>query len=483
VCQGPIELLLALGRWDTMRDLLLRVFANQNPDGDWPQWFMFFARERGIRPGDSHGDIVFWPVYALAEYLLASEDATLLESTVPFFHPGGDEQAECASVWAHVERALGVMERRVIPDTCLAAYGHGDWNDSLQPADPAMHERLCSSWTVTLHHQTLVTLAAALGRLGREAEAARLTAWAARVRADFARFLLADEELAGFAYFHPDGRVDHLLHPRDAATGISHSSLAMIHALIGDLLTPAQAAAHVELIRRHLLGADGVRLFDRPPAYRGGPQRHFQRAESSTYFGREIGLMYTHAHLRYAEAMARWGDADAFFEALRRAHPIGIQSVVPTAAPRQANCYYSSSDAVVGDRYEAAERYPDVVAGRLPFEGGWRVYSSGAGIAVRLIHECFLGLRRGRSRLTVDPVVPKALDGLVATVALDGRSVRVRYRVAAAGRGPTALALNGHPLPFTRLTNPYRTAGVAVAMSDVRRLLVAGENEIVVDLE
>ena len=51
VCQGPVELLLALGRFEPMRDLLCRVFRQQNPDGDWPQWFMFFDRERNIRPG------------------------------------------------------------------------------------------------------------------------------------------------------------------------------------------------------------------------------------------------------------------------------------------------------------------------------------------------------------------------------------------------------------------------------------------------
>jgi len=67
-----VELLLALGRFEPVRDLLLRVFRTQNPDGDWPQWFMFFERERAIRPGDSHGDIVFWPLLALSQYLIAS---------------------------------------------------------------------------------------------------------------------------------------------------------------------------------------------------------------------------------------------------------------------------------------------------------------------------------------------------------------------------------------------------------------------------
>ena len=68
-----------------MRDLLLRVMAAQNPDGDWPQWFMFFERERDIRAGDSHGDIVFWPLLVLAQYLIASGDVGVLDEPVPFF--------------------------------------------------------------------------------------------------------------------------------------------------------------------------------------------------------------------------------------------------------------------------------------------------------------------------------------------------------------------------------------------------------------
>ena len=138
VCQGPVELLLALGRSTPLRDLLLRVFANQNADGDWPQWFMFFDRERGIRPADSHGDIVFWPVLALAAVPAGLRRRLDSRRSAPFFDPGGDAKARARHRAEHVERALALIERRVIPGTRLAAYGHGDWNDSLQPADPAM---------------------------------------------------------------------------------------------------------------------------------------------------------------------------------------------------------------------------------------------------------------------------------------------------------------------------------------------------------
>src|SRR4029434_3031538 len=224
---------------------------------------MFFDLDLAIRPADSHGDIVFWPVYALAEYLLASEDASILYDVVPFFDPGGTYRAERATRWGHGERALAVIAARVVPGTHLAAYGHGDWNDSLQPVVPAMRVRLCSSWTVTLHHQTLASLAAALRRLGRLETATTLDAAAGQVRAEFGQRLLADDELAGFVYFHPAGHVDHTPHPRDRDTGIHHRLLPMMHAIIADLFSPEQAAAHLALIRDHLLGVEGARLFDR----------------------------------------------------------------------------------------------------------------------------------------------------------------------------------------------------------------------------
>jgi cellobiose phosphorylase len=165
VCQGPVELLLALGRFEPVRDLLVRVFSQQNPDGDWPQWFMFFERERNIRPGDSHGDIVYWPLLALAQYLSTTGDASLLELETRYFE-ADESTGEKATILGHVERALDLIRRRVIEGTVLAAYGHGDWNDSLQPARPDMRERLCSSWTVTLNYQTFLALAAAFRQIG-----------------------------------------------------------------------------------------------------------------------------------------------------------------------------------------------------------------------------------------------------------------------------------------------------------------------------
>ena len=481
VCQGPLELLLALGRFEPLRDLLCRVFRQQNPDGDWPQWFMFFERERGIRPGDSHGDIVYWPVLALAQYLDATGDASLLDEALPFFQTDGD--GETVTVLAHVDRALELIRNRVIPGTVLAAYGHGDWNDSLQPAKPEMREQLCSAWTVTLNYQTFITLADAFRKVGLDSRATELETEASAILEAFQRTLIVDEVIAGLVYFHPHGDPEPLLHPRDRSTGLSYSLLPMIHAIINDMLTPEQVDHHLALIRDHLTGPDGAHLFDRPMAYQGGIQTNFQRAESASYFGREIGIMYTHAHIRYGEALARHGDSKAFFRALCQINPIAMRELIPCAAPRQANCYYSSSDPAFADRYKAFNEYDKVKRGEVPLEGGWRVYSSGPGIAVRLIMHCFLGLRVEKEALVVDPCVPTDLDGLTAVVNLTGRAVEVVYRTGKTGRGPVAVELNGTPLELSRQSNRYRLAGVRIPMESWRGHMKEGGNRLVISLE
>jgi CRISPR-associated protein Csx3 len=282
------------------------------------------------------------------------------------------------------------------------------------------------------------------------------------------RLLMADGLLAGYGLFAGDGSIEHLVHPSDQRTGLSYGLLQIIHAISGDLLSPRQAREHFDVLDEHLIGPDGARLFDRPARYHGGPMEVFKRAEASTFFGREIGIMYTHAHLRYAEALARHGDAEQLLKALALANPIGVTERVPNARPRQSTCYYSSSDATFGDRYEAASRYGEVMAATVPFEGGWRVYSSGPGIFLRLVVECFLGVRRRGDLLEIDPVLAPELDGLQASIPCEGTSLDLTFRVGPRGVGPLAVALNGVTVAMTPLSNPYRAAGVAIDMAPLR---------------
>lgn len=225
------------------------------------------------------------------------------------------------------------------------------------------------------------------------------------------------------------------------------------------ILRAAQARRHVALIERHLTFPDGVRLMNRPMDYHGGTSRYFRRAESAASFGREVGLQYAHAHIRYVEAMARIGRPDEAFRGLLAVCPIGLDLAVPSALPRQANAYFSSSDAAFLDRRQASRRFGRLRTGRVGMRGGWRVYSSGPGIFVNQLISNVLGLRTHYDDAVFDPVLPGRADGLTFDVEHDGRSVRYLFYVAGAGFSPREVRVNGRPLPGGRYQdNPYRAA-------------------------
>ena len=204
VCQGPVEFLLALEHDSTVREILRIVFAQQQETrGDWPQWFMLEPYAQ-IRDRHSHGDVIVWPLKALCDYIEATDDLAFLDEPVAWRRE--EDFAATAHrdpVGAHVAKLLATVRERFIPGTHLIRYGEGDWNDSLQPADPRMRDWMVSSWTVALLFQQLNRYADVLTRAGRAREAAELGALAAATRADFNRHLVRDGTVAGYALFDP----------------------------------------------------------------------------------------------------------------------------------------------------------------------------------------------------------------------------------------------------------------------------------------
>jgi len=394
VCQGPVEFLLALGHDATVREILVALFAEQDPGtADWPQWFML-PPYSFIRAGDAHGDILVWPLKALCDYVEATGDLSILSEPAGW-RRGGEAVGPAEAIRAHVDALIEAARRRFIPGTHLIRYGEGDWNDSLQPHDPHLRDWMVSSWTAGLLHEQLARYGAILahaGEAGRSDELARL---AAAIRADFRAHLVVDGIVAGYGLFDPDGEGarEWLLHPRDTRTGLHYSLIAMTQAILGGLLDEDEARHHLALIDRHLGFPDGARLMDRPVAYHGGPETLFRRAESSAFFGREIGLMYVHAHLRYCEVLARF-DRDRLAGQIALVNPIAVTRHVAHAAPRQRNTYFSSSDAAFPDRYRASADWSAVAEGRVAADGGWRIYSSGPGIFTRLLLREIAGRRR-----------------------------------------------------------------------------------------
>lgn len=460
VSQGPMELFLTFGHYELARKTLMEVFAHQRQDtGEWPQWFMFDRYP--YMADDCHGDVVFWPVKCLGDYITASGDASILEELIPYCSVFANDGAE-HTMLAHAKRAVEAMRERFVGDTCLISYAGGDWDDTLQPADPRMKDHMISGWTQALAYQTVSSLRDALsGNENEEAAALAqvLAPMADGMREDFNRYLIVDDVIAGFGYVEEDGSYSYMLHPRDEKTGIHYRLLPLTRSIISRIVDKPQAMKNLELIDTHLTFPDGIRLMDCPAGYEGGVSRYFQRAEQASCVGREISLQYVHAHIRYLEAMAALGDGKRLYENLMKIVPINIMEHVPNARRRQSNAYFSSSEGDFRDRYEYARDFGKLKTGEVDVKGGWRIYSSGPGIFLGRLMGDMLGLRASSSGIAIDPVLPKELDGLSVTRVVDGKTIRFTFSVERTGGSVKQIRCGGQEVSFATLSNPYRTGG------------------------
>ncbi|MDY0199074.1 MAG: hypothetical protein RBR68_14810 [Tenuifilaceae bacterium] len=481
VSQGPIDLLLNLGKYDEAKEILKIIFSNQNPDGGWPQWWMFDSYTN-IRANEAHGDIIYWCLLGLCSYIKVSGDFDILNQELPYFSENGNSTSEKTPLSEHVDRLIKMIIESFIPGTALVPFGGGDWNDSLQPVSEELAQKMISSWTVEMNYQAFMQLQHVYELTGNTEKAKELKDICHRIKSDFNKHLIKNGVVAGYGIVESNDAISVLLHPSDTKTNISYSVLPMNRGIISGIFSMEQADAHQNLVEKHLKGPDGVRLMDRPMRYKGGVQEIFQRAESSTYFGREIGLMYVHEHIRYAESLAIMGKGEVFIKALRQAIPVDYSSIVPCGDVRQSNCYYSSSDVVFKSRYDADERYEEVKDGSITLHGGWRVYSSGPGIYIGLVISRLIGLRVEYDKVVIDPVMPKSFDGLAAKIKFLGKNLELTYNVKGNGYSPTSIIINGKQIVFTLEENQYRRGGAVISKDLFLSQLDMATNEIIINI-
>jgi len=481
VSQGPFDLLMTLEKYEDAKKLLSIIFSNQNPVGDWPQWWMFDSYF-SIRANDCHGDIYYWCIIALSNYIQVTGDMEILDEVLPYYHEKGVSHAEKTPLREHMERLINMIVQSFIPGTALVPFGGGDWNDSLQPVSKDLANRMVSSWTVEMNYQAFTEYQKVYEMAGNTIKANELNKICGQIKSDFNKHLVKDGVVSGYGLLEADGSISVLLHPGDKTTGIKYSVLPMNRGIISGIFSKDQAFQHQDLVEQHLKGPDGVRLMDYPLKYKGGIQSIFQRAESSTFFGREIGLMYIHEHIRYAESLAILGKAEAFVKALRQANPVAYDEIVNCGDIRQSNCYYSSSDVAFKSRYEADERYDEVKNGNIMLRGGWRVYSSGPGIYITLIISRLLGIRTIFGKTILDPVIPTSMDGLTAALDYMGHSILLKYRAKHKNYCPSGIIVNGKEMEFSYEENKYRQGGAVLNTSAFLSLLDKNENLVEIDL-
>lgn len=463
ICQGPFEFFLTTQKYQLARNILLKIYSHQfSATGEWPQWFMF--DKYSDCQTECHGDVVFWPLKCIGDYLVSTGDDSIWEEKIPYRDA---DPSTVISLAEHVKLAVSSIEKRFLPDTFLISYAGGDWDDTLQPAEPSMKDNLVSSWTQALAFQVLQLLHTAMSGYD-DGYSMHLKELAHKIKESFERYFIVNGTIAGFLLRSPDGTFSPLLHPEDEKTGIHLRLLPLTRSIIAELADNQLAGHNMDLIEKNLHFPDGVRLMDSPAEYDGGVSHLFRRAEQAANVGREISLQYVHAHIRYIEALCRLGKKQEAWNALFEINPIGIKDYVPNAALRQSNLYFSSSDGAFHDRYEYFKDFYRLHDGSIPVKGGWRIYSSGPGIYISRLIGNILGIRFTENALIIDPVLPSSMDGLRFHYRCFGHDRIFIYHLSEDNlHRPVRIIQNGREVPGVPLDNPYRSTGVSVNKNDL----------------
>lgn len=91
-----------------------------------------------------------------------------------------------------------------------------------------------------------------------------------------------------------------------------------------------------------------------------------------------------------------------------------------------------------------------------------------------------LGIREAGGDLVIDPVLPKALDGLEFQFNYDGVPVTFVYHMD--GTEQTRVTINGQDVSANTIQNRYRLGGVRISGEDFKRLTGNDEQGCVVDI-
>ena len=463
VCQGPVEYFFAMNKPEIVRGILLTLYSNQfDDDGNWPQWFMFDKFEE-TKADESHGDIIVWPLKVVSDYLAITNDYSILEEQLPYSSRETMKQTVIKeSLLQHIEKQIKYIEDNFLEDTFLSCYGDGDWDDTLQPANQELKKNMASSWTVALTYQTLTLFTKVIGKADGELSS-RTKVLAEGVYRDFHHYMLSDEVIPGFLLMNGKDETELIIHPKDTRTGIDYRLLPMTRSMIAELIDDNEVNKHYQIIQDQLKFPDAVRLMNQPAHYAGGVSQIFKRAEQAANLGREVGLAYIHAHIRYVEAMAKIGKVDETWSNLERINPIGLSEVVTNSKLRQSNAYFSSSDGDFKTRYDAQDNFNELKTQSRGVKGGWRIYSSGPGIYINQLVSNVLGVRIDHERMTFDPMLPDSMDGVSLTYQVADRLTKITFRLNAA---EPMLKINHQIVAIQEETNRYRKEGFSISLAD-----------------
>ena len=388
-------LALLISRPDLVREQIVEASRHQFPEGDVLHWWQPFSG-RGVRTHIS--DDRHWLPLAVAEYLAATGDATVLDEVTAFIEgpllpleeedaylqPATSEQA--ATVYEHCVRAL--ESGRPVGVHGLPLMGGADWCDGMnRVGKEGKGESVWLAWFLVYVLQRFAPVCESRGDIELADD---YRDWAARLAAAV-EATSWDGAWYRRAYF--DDGTPLGTHTADECR---IDAIAQAWATISGGGLPKRAETALDSVEEKLVRReDGLIALLSPP--------FDKMAEDPGYIKgyvpgvRENGGQYTHAALWVVLAHLMRGDGDEASALLDLINPIN-HSLTREAAEH----YVVEPYVVAADVYAASPH-----TGR----GGWTWYTGSASWFYRVALHWMLGMRviatRSGPSLVIEPCIPK----------------------------------------------------------------------------
>ncbi|GGA40567.1 GH36-type glycosyl hydrolase domain-containing protein [Pelagibacterium lentulum] len=420
---------LAFARPAETRHHILRAAGRQFVEGDVQHWWLPHSGQ-GVRTRISDDRV--WLAFVTATYVAITDDAAILDESVPFlegqhlvegehdafFIP---QQSEVSgSLFEHcargLDQAIALKGKHGLP-----LIGTGDWNDGMnRVGEGGKGESVWLGWLLVSAIDKFVPLALsrdpkrakrwqthsgklreALERHGWDGE------WYRRATFDDGTWLGSSQS--------DECRID---------------SIAQSWAVLSGAADPARATMAMASLEKHLIRKeDGLALLFTPPFDATTHDPGYIKGYPPGL--RENGGQYSHAAMWAILAFAKLGDGDKAHDLFAMLNPVNHAS-----SPQSVERYKVEPYVVAADVYSVA---PNI--GR----GGWTWYTGSAGWMYRAGIEGILGISRQGDRLIVAPVLPAAWPGFEATVRHGSSTFDISVSRATSGNVTTA-KLDGVPL-------------------------------------
>ncbi len=422
---------LTFAKPDETRGHLLRAAARQFVEGDVQHWWLPHSGQ-GVRTRISDDRV--WLAFATGTYVAVTDDADILEDTVPFLDGpvlrSGEHDAffqpmiadESATLFEHcargIDQCLGLTGERGLP-----LIGTGDWNDGMnRVGEGGRGESVWLGWLLVRTIELFAPLAD-----GRDADRARR--W--RTHAALVREALEREAWDGEWYRR--ATFDDGTWLGSKANGECRiDSIAQSWAVLSGAADPVRAATAMASLERHLVRRDDdLALLFTPPFDKTPLDPGYIKGYPPGL--RENGGQYSHAAMWAILAFAKLGAGDKAAELFALINPINH-----ARTPEESERYKVEPYVVAADVYSVS---PHV--GR----GGWTWYTGSAAWMYRAGMEGILGIRREGASLVVDPCIPAAWPGFDATVRLGATCYDIRVENPSHRcRGVSCAILDGTPI-------------------------------------